>query len=97
MVVPLARYSSDKCPARHPTRLLLLKPGTHKDSSSYNASWILKRSQRIKDIATLLHKNSSSYERGREERNNHTTKVCNLSELVVPWPISFSIELQAYL
>jgi hypothetical protein len=38
MVIPLARYSSDKCVAKHSTCLLPLEPGPHKDSSGYNAS-----------------------------------------------------------
>jgi hypothetical protein len=84
MTVPFARSPSDKCAARHPT-CLLLKPGPHKDSSGYSASWIFIMRQRIRGAATLLHKNSSSYEKEREERSSHTTRVCNLFELVVPW------------
>jgi hypothetical protein len=67
MAVLLARSSSDKCAARHPTFLFLPKSGPHKDSSSYNAPWIFKRRQRRRGVATLLHKNSSSYEGERKE------------------------------
>jgi hypothetical protein len=84
MAIPLARSSSDKCAARHPTCFLLLKLGPHKDSFGYSASWIFKRRQRRTGAATQLHKDSSSYEKEREERDNHTTRVCNLSELVAP-------------
>jgi ferredoxin len=88
MAAPLACSPCDKCAARYPTCLLLLKPGPHKDSSGYKASWIFKRRQRRKGVATLLHKNSSSYEREREERYSHTTRVYCLSELVAPWPMN---------
>jgi hypothetical protein len=68
MVVPLTRSSSDKWVARHPTFLLFLKPDPHKDSSGYIDSWIFKRRQRRRGGATLLHKNSSRYERERKEK-----------------------------
>jgi hypothetical protein len=94
MAVPLARSSSDKYAARHPTCLFLPKPGPHKDSSGYNASWIFKRRQR-RGVVTLLHKDSCSYDGEQEERNNHTTRVCNLSELVETWLMRMSFLYRA--
>jgi hypothetical protein len=95
MVVPLARSSSDKCVARHPTCLLLSKPDSHKDSSSYDASWIFKRRQRRRGGTTQLHKNSSSYEEEKEEKNNHTTRAYDISELVETWPMRVSFLYRA--
>jgi hypothetical protein len=74
-VVPLARSSSNKCVARHPTYFLLSKLDSHKDSSGYDASWILKRRRRRRGGTTQLHKNSSNYEEEKEEKNNHTTRA----------------------
>ena len=87
MAIPFARFSSDKCVARHPTCVLSPKPDPHKDSSSYGASWFFKRRRRRRGATTLLHKNSFSYEGEKEERNSHTTRACNVSELVETWPM----------
>jgi hypothetical protein len=89
IVIPLACSSSDKCAARHPTLLILLNLVLHKDSSSYCAFWLFERGRRGKCVATLLHKNSSSYEKGDGEGSSHTTRVYNLSGLVIaPWSMS---------
>jgi hypothetical protein len=61
MAGPLARSSSDKCVARHPTCLLPLEPEPHKDSFAYNASWIFKKRRRRRGGTIVLHKNSSTY------------------------------------
>jgi hypothetical protein len=39
---------------------------------------------------TQLHKNSSSYEGEKEEKNNHIARACNLYELVETWPMRVS-------
>jgi hypothetical protein len=94
MVVPLAHSSSDKCVARDPTFLLPLKPDPHKDSSVYSASWRFKWRQTTREIATLLHKNFSSYGRERRKRDNHITRAYDLSELDEPWLVSVSFPYQ---
>jgi hypothetical protein len=96
MVVALACSSSDKCVARHPTLVLPLKPVLHKDSSSYSTSWLFKRiRRRRRRVTTLLHKNSSSYERERGKGNSHTTWVYDLSDSTVPWSMGVSFLCQA--
>jgi hypothetical protein len=95
MADPLAHSASDKYVARHPTCPLLPKPGPHKDSSGYNASSIFKRRRRKRGGTTLLHEDSSSYEEEKEEKSSHTTRVCNLFELVETWPMRVSLLHQA--
>jgi hypothetical protein len=95
MAVPLERSSYDKCVERHPTYLLFSKPDSHKDFSGYDASWIFKRRQRRRGCTTQLHKNSSSYEEVERDKDNHTTRAWDLSEIIETWPMRMGFLYQA--
>jgi hypothetical protein len=95
MVVLLVRSSSDKCVARHPTCLLPLEPSFTRillDMMPLGFSKGDKEEEGALHYFTII---LLAIEGEREGGNSHTTRVCNLSELVETWPMRVSVTHRA--
>jgi hypothetical protein len=53
------------------------------------------KGRRRRGCTTQLHKNSSNYEKEEKEKNNHTIRAYDLSEIVETWPIRLGFLHQA--